>query len=191
MFIDYVTFMIMNLVAGTSLLAYYIYWGMEAKDQRPFAAAFGIVGLVGLILGINLAFTWPLPGSYNVAYSELTALFGAVFLATGVALSQGWDLMPMAVYAFFAGFDAILVGIRIFSLGLTTEPIISSFGFIAAGLDGILAFPFLKWFRKSKTLRLITFIVLALTALLWLINFSLAMWAHLATFKTWLPATMK
>jgi len=191
MFIDFVTLMMINLVAGTSLLAYYIYWGIEARDQRPFAAAFGIVGLVGLILGIHMAFTWPLPGSYNVAYSEATTLFGAVFFATGVALSQGWDLLPVAVYAFFAGMDAILIGIRIFSLGLTTEPIISSFGFIAAGFAGVTSFPFLKWFKKSKTVRIIATIILGLTALLWAITFYAAMWSHLATFTNWLPATMK
>ena len=45
MFIDYLTLIMINLVAGTALLAYYIYAGMDAKDQRPYAAGFGVVGL--------------------------------------------------------------------------------------------------------------------------------------------------
>ena len=52
MFIDYLTLIMINLVAGTALLAYYIYAGMDAKDQRPYAAAFGIVGLLAVILGL-------------------------------------------------------------------------------------------------------------------------------------------
>ncbi len=191
MFIDYLTLIMINLVAGTALLAFYIYSGMDAKDQRPYAAGFGIVGLLGVILGLTLSFTWPLPGSYNIGYGEATTLFGAVFLASGVALSQGWDLMPVTIYAFFAGVDAVVIGIRIFSLGLTKEPLVSSFGFIAAGLGGVLAYPFLKWFKQNKTLRLVAAIIVGLTAVLWAITFYTSLWGHLSTFSTWVPATMK
>ncbi len=41
-----------NLVAGTVLLAYYLWKGIDEKDQRPYAAAFFIVGLVGLVTGL-------------------------------------------------------------------------------------------------------------------------------------------
>jgi putative membrane protein len=191
MFIDYLTLIMINLVAGTALLAYYIYTGMDAKDQRPYAAGFGIVGLLGLVLGLTLSFTWPLPGSYNVGYGETTSLFGAVFLATGLAIGQGWDLLPVAIYSFFAGVDAIVVGVRIFSLGLTKEPIISSFGFIAAGLGGVFAYPYLRWFRQNRLLRTIAAIIVGLTAILWAITFYGSLWDHMANFANWLPVTMK
>jgi putative membrane protein len=190
MFIDYLTLIMINLVAGTALLAYYIYAGMDAKDQRPYAAGFGIVGLLGIVLGLTLTFTWPLPGSYNIGYGEATTLFGAVFLATGIALSQGWDLLPVAIYAFFAGVDAVVVGVRIISLGLTKEPIISGVGFVMAGLGGVFAVPFLKWFKGNKVLRTLSAVVVLVTALLWAVTFYTSLWGHLASFSTWVPATM-
>jgi putative membrane protein len=190
MFIDYLTLIMINLVAGTALLAYYIYAGMDAKDQRPYAAAFGIVGLLAVILGLTLSFTWPLPGSYNIGYGEATTLFGAVFLATAVALSQGWDLLPVAIYGFFAGVDAIIVGIRIISLGLTKEPIVSGIGFIMAGLGGLLSAPGLKMLKTNKTFRVIAAIVVLVTAGIWAVTFYTSLWAHLASFSSWVPATM-
>ena len=35
MFVDYLTLIMINLVASTALLAYFIYAGIDAKDQRP------------------------------------------------------------------------------------------------------------------------------------------------------------
>jgi putative membrane protein len=190
MFIDYLTLIMINLVAGTALLAYYIYAGMDAKDQRPYAAGFGIVGLLGVILGLRLTFTWPLPGSYNIGYGEATTLFGAVFLGAAIALSQGWDLMPVAIYGFFAGVDAVIVGTRIISLDLTKEPILSGIGFIMAGLGGVLAAPLLGLLKKSKTFRIIAALVVLVTALLWAVTFYTSLWGHLASFAKWVPATM-
>ena len=190
MFIDYLTLIMINLVAGTALLAYYIYAGMDAKDQRPYAAGFGVVGLLGIILGLTLTFTWPLPGSYNIPYGEATTLFGAVFLGAAIALSQGWDLIPVAIYGFFAGVDAVIVGIRIISLGLTKEPILSGIGFIMAGLGGVLAAPLLSLLKKNKAFRLIAALVVLVTALLWAVTFYTSLWGHLASFANWVPATM-
>ncbi len=190
MFIDYLTLIMVNLVAGTALLAYYIYFGLNANDQRPYAVGFGIVGLLGLILGLSLTFTWPLPGSYNIGYGEATTLFGAVFFAAGIALSQGWDLMPVAIYAFFAGIDAVVVGIRIISLGLTKEPIFSGFGFILAGSGGVLAAPTLKFLKQNKLFRTVGAIVVLITAVVWAVTFYPSLWSHLADFSKWVPATM-
>jgi putative membrane protein len=190
MFIDYLTLIMINLVAGTAILAYYLYAGFEAKDQRPFAAAFGVVGLLGVVLGLVLTLTWTLPGSYNIAYGEATTLFGAVFLATALALSQGWDLKPVTVYAFFAGVYAVIVGVRIISLQMTKEPVLAGVGFILAGLGGVLAGP-LFGLLKNKTFRLVAAAVLLGTALLWAVTFYTSLWGHLASFSTWVPATMK
>jgi putative membrane protein len=190
MFVDYLTLIMINLVAGTGLLAYYIYAGIDAKDQRPYSAAFGIVGLLAVILGLSLTFTWPLPGSYNIGYGEATTLFGAVFLGTALALSQGWDLLPMAIYGFFAGVDAVIVGIRIISLGLTNEPVVSGIGFILAGLGGVLAAPGLKLLKTNRTFRILAAIVVLVTAGVWAVTFYASLWAHLSSFATYLPASM-
>ena len=64
MFIDYLTLIMINMVAGTAILAYYLWRGMDQPDQRPFAAAFAGVGLLALILGLQLIFPWPFPGRF-------------------------------------------------------------------------------------------------------------------------------
>lgn len=140
--------------------------------------------------GLHLSFTWPLPGSYNVGYGDTTTLFGVVFLATSIALWQGWDLVPVTVYAFFAGIDALIVGFRIWSLQLTKEPLMSAVGFILAGFSGLGAFPFFMWFRENKSVRWAVIAVLIVTAGLWAITFYGALWGHLESFGKWVPATM-
>src|SRR5512138_3543714 len=153
MFIDYLTLVMINMVAGTALLAYYLWRGIDEKDQRPYAAAFFGVGLLSLITGLQLSFTWPLPGSYNVGYGDATTLFGVVFLSTALALWNGWNLLPVSIYAFFAGIDAIIVGLLIFNLQLSTAPSGTAVGFVVAGLGGVGAAPFFLWFRNNRTVR--------------------------------------
>lgn len=190
MFIDFLTLVMINLVAGTVLLAYYLWRGIDEKDQKPYASAFFITGLVCLICGLQISFNWPLPGSYNVGYGDTTVLFGAVFLATAIALSQGWNLLPVGIYSFFAAVDAIIVGVRIFSLGLTKEPLISAVGFVLAGLAGLGVFPFLMWFRKNKAVRWVGILLLLATAALWAITFYGSLWGHMESFAKWVPSTM-
>jgi len=190
MFIDFLTLVMINLVAGTVLLAYYLWKGMDEENQKPYAAAFFVTGLVSLVTGFQLSFTWPLPGSFNVGYGDATTLFGVVFLGTAIALWQGWSVIPISIYSFFAGIDAIIVGVRIYSLGLGQEPLIAAVGFILAGLGGIGSFPFLQWFKDNKLVRWLAIAVLALTAAIWAVTFYAALWAHMATFAKWLPATM-
>jgi putative membrane protein len=190
MFIDFLTLVMINLVAGTVLLAYYLWRGIDEKDQRPYAAAFFVVGLLSLTTGLRLAFTWPLPGSFNVGYSDATSLFGIVFLGAAIALSQGWSLVPVTVYAFFAGIDAIIVGVRILSLGLGQEPLIAAAGFVLAGLGGVGSFPFFEWFKDNRLVRWLAILMLLATAAIWAATFYAALWSHLATFAHWVPATM-
>jgi len=190
MFIDFLTLVMINLVAGTVILAYYLWKGMDEKDQRPYAAAFFATGLLGTITGLQLAFTWPLPGSYNVAFGDTTTLFGVVFLATSIALWQGWDLLPVSIYAFFAGIDAVLVAFAIWSQQLTKSPILSALGFLLAGLGGLGAFPFFMWFKGNKAVRWIAILVLLATAALWSITFFGSLSGHIASFAKWIPATM-
>ena len=190
MFIDYLTLIMINMVAGTALLAYYLWKGMDEADQRPYAAAFFGVGLLSLITGLQLSFTWPLPGSYNVGYGDTTTLFGVVFLITAIALWQGWNLVPVSLYAFFAGIDAVIVGVRIFSLQLTKEPLLSAVGFVLAGLVGLGAAPFFLWFKGNKTVRMLGVLLLVATALLWAVTFYGSLWGHLDSFSKWVPATM-
>ena len=190
MFIDFLTLVMINLVAGSVLLAYYLWKGLDAPDQRPYAAAFFVTGLIGVITGLQLSFHWPLPGSFNVGYGDAATLFGVVFLGMAISLWQNWSLVPMSIYSFFAGVDAIIVGIRLYSLKLGQEPLVAALGFILAGLGGVGAFPFLQWFKGNKTVRRIAILVLLVSAAIWAVTFYGALWAHMASFAKWVPATM-
>jgi putative membrane protein len=190
MFIDFLTLVMINLVAGTVLLAFYLWKGIDEEDQRPYASAFFITGLISLITGLQISFTWPLPGSYNVGYGDATTLFGVVFLGTAIALWQRWSLIPISLYALFAAIDALIVGVRIWSLQLTKEPLISAIGFILAGFSGLGVFPFLMWFRQNKVVRWIGILLLLGTALLWAVTFYGSLWDHMASFSKWVPPTM-
>jgi len=190
MFIDYLTLLMINMVAGTALLAYYVLKGVTAEDSRPFAAGFLMVGLVAFLGGAHMVTTWPLPGSYNIGFGESTLLFGVVFLGAAWALAKGWDLMPVAIYAFFAGIDAVLVGWRIIDLGLTKHPLASGIGFLLAGLGGIAAAPGLALLKKSQTFRYIAAAVLLVVTAFWAYTFYSSLWGHLESFSTWLPLTM-
>jgi putative membrane protein len=190
MFIDFLTLVMINLIAGTVLLAHFMWKGLDESDQRPYAAAFFAIGLLGVITGLQLSFTWPLPGSYNVAFGDTTTLFGFVFLATSLALWQGWNLIPVSIFAFFAGAEAVLVGYVIYAQGLTKEPLLSALGFVLAGLGGLGAFPFFTWFRNNTIVRWLAIIVLLATAALWIVTFYGSVVGHMSSFAKYVPASM-
>ena len=190
MFVDYLTLLMINLAAGTALLAYYVFKGVDTEDEKSFAAGFAIVGLIAFLGGAHMTFNWPLPGSYNIGFGESTVLFGAVFLGAALAISQGWSLIPVAIYAFFAGVEALLVGLRIIDLGLTKSPLVSGIGFILAGAGGIAAAPGLGFLKKSQTFRYIAVASLVLVSVFWAYTFYNSLWGHLDSFASWVPERM-
>ncbi|MCC5625488.1 DUF981 family protein [Nostoc sp. CHAB 5715] len=190
MFIDYITLMLINMVAGVFLLADYVYRGIDSANQRQWIPGFGITGAIALTTGLHMSFTWPVIGSFNIAFGETSVLFGILFVATAVSLAQGWDLLTIAVYGFFAGVVAIVVGIRIINLNLTKQPLLSGIGFILTGLGGIFAAPTLYW-KTNRTWRLIGTAVLIVAALIWALTGYLAYWNHLDGFQKWVPAPMR
>jgi uncharacterized membrane protein len=111
-------------------------------------------------------------------------------LATGISLWQGWNLLPVTIYAFFAGAEAVIIGFRILSLNLTQEPLIAAVGFVLAGLGGLGSFPFFMWFKGNKTVRWIGILVLLATAVVWAVTFYPSIWGHLSSFSKYVPAMM-
>jgi len=190
LFINYITLMLINMVAGLFLLAYYVYQGFENRTQRHWIPGFGMTGAIALVTGLHMMFTWPVRGSYNIAYGELSVLFGIIFIGASVSLAQGWDLLSVAIYAFFAGVAAIVVGLRIINLGLTNQPVISGIGFILTGLGGICAAPAL-YLKANRTFRLVGVVVLVVAALIWAVTGIQAYWGHLEGYSDWVPSTMQ
>jgi len=182
--------MLINMVAGLFILADYVYRGLDSSHQKQWIPGFGIVGAIALTTGLHMNFTWPVPGSFNIAFGETSVLFGILFVAAAIALSVGWDLFTIAVYGFFAGLVAIVIGIRIINLNMTKQPLLSGIGFILTGLGGIFAAPTLYW-KSNRTWRLIGVAVLIVAALIWALTGYLAYWSHLESFQKWVPIPMR
>ncbi|MEM9219509.1 MAG: DUF981 domain-containing protein [Cyanobacteria bacterium P01_F01_bin.150] len=190
MFVNYITLMLTNLIAGLVLLASYIYWGLDQERPSRWIPGFGVVGAIALVAGTHMTLTWPVIGSYNIAYGETSMLYGILFMGTAIALSQRWELLTLAIYGFFAGIYAVVVGIRIINLGLTLLPFVSGLGFILAGLGGICASPML-YYSESKRFRLVGAILLVLAALIFAWINVFAIWGHMANYGEWQPLPMR
>ena len=191
MFIDILTVVMINVVAGLFILAWFLWKGLDAEDRKPWAAPFFGVGLITFITGLYISLTWPLPGAYNIAYGDSSVLFGLTYLVAGLALWKGWDLFPTSLVGFFSGIPPFIYGLRIINLGLTKSPTISGLGFILAGVVGILSAPFMLWFKKNKFVRWVAILVIIAATAIWFIEYTGAAWGHIEAFAKYVPATMK
>jgi putative membrane protein len=179
-FIDYVSLMLINMAAGLFILALFIFKDIDRENNRFWAPAFALPGMIAVICGFAMTFSWPLPKPYNITYGETSVMLGFLFLAAALSIAKGWELFPLGIYAFFAGLTAVFIGIRIINLGLTNEPLISGIGFILTGSGGIFA-ELIILNRRRKRLRTIAAAVLIAAAIIWARTGYLAYWMHLKT----------
>jgi putative membrane protein len=188
MFIDYLTLMLTNMAVGLVLFALYMVFFFE-KDSKKVVPGFLIVGAIALITGFKMIFTWPLPGSFNIAYGEPTVLLGAFLFMAGLAINFGWDLLTIGIYSAFAGAATILLGIRIFSLSMGSNPLEAALGFIGSGATAILALPAIA-LPRMKWIRWIAALAAIVTAVAWVYVAGTAYWGHLSSFGKWAPDSM-
>lgn len=186
MFIDYVTLLLINMVAGLAVLATFVAKDLYREKEKRWAPALGAVGLVAMTGGFYMVFTWPLPGPYNMIFGEMSIMFGAAFLTAGIAVGLGRDIMPVAIYGAIAGLASILLGARIINLGLTQAPVLSGIGFILTGAGGVLLFV-LSCMKHCPKLRIALVVVLAGAALIWAWTGYMAYWGHAESFQGWKP----
>jgi putative membrane protein len=191
MFIDYITLMLINMVAGLVLLAGFVYQGIGHSHAKQWIPGFGMAGAIAFVTGLHMTFTWPIGGSYNIAFGETSMLFGILFIGASVCLAMGWDLMSVGIYAFFAGLVAVVIGARIINLGLTRQPLLSGLGFILTGLGGVASVPTLLYFKNNRTWRILGAVVLLAAAFIWALSGYLAYWGHLEMFQKWVPETLR
>ena len=188
MFIDYLTLMLINMSAGFAILALFVLSFING-DRKKLAPGLLVSGFVALVTGFHEIFTWPIISSYNIPFGEMSVLFGALLFGGAIALLRDWDLLSLGIYATFAGAASILLGIRMYSLGMTSEPLVACAGFVLSGLMGILSLP-VYLLRSKRLVRILATIALAGAAAIWLVFAGLGYWAHLANFAKWLPSTM-
>jgi putative membrane protein len=179
-FIDYVSLMLINMTAGLFILALFLLKDIDRENNRFWAPAFALPGMIAVICGFAMTFSWPLPKPYNIAYGETSVILGFLFLAAALSIAKGWELFPLGIYAFFAGLVGVIIGIRIINLGLTNGPLISGIGFILTGAGGIFA-ELIILNRHRKWLRIVAAVVLIAAAIIWARTGYLAYWMHLNT----------
>ncbi|MDA8427039.1 MAG: DUF981 domain-containing protein [Treponema sp.] len=189
MFIDHLTIMLVNLAAGLTLMGVFVLKFMD-KDRKRTAPGFLLSGFVSLVTGLHIVFTWPLPGSYNIAFGEMAALFGVLFFVAGLAFLFDWDLLTLGIYAAFVGVGSIVIGARILSLGMTSEPLMAGGGFILTGLMAVLTLP-VFYLRRFLLVRALAAIGLFGSAAIWALTGFMAYWSHLEGFAKWAPAVMR
>ena len=178
MFIDYVTMMLINMTGGLAVLSFFLLKGIDSENKASWSPAFGISGLVAAVCGFAMAFSWPLPKPYNAPYGEMSVFLGVLFLGTSWALAKNWSLLPLSIYAFFAGAAAMLLGVRIINLSLTQSPVLAGAGFILTGLGGVSA-GLILWKHKVKFLRIAGAVVMLAAAAIWALIGYIAYWKHL------------
>ncbi len=99
-------------------------------------------------------------------------------------MAFGWNLLTIGIYAFFAGAVAVLLGVRILNLGLTSEPLAAAGGFAITGGTAIITLPALA-FPKLKWLRILVAIAALGSAVVWIIVGFPAYWQHIEAFAKW------
>jgi putative membrane protein len=189
MFIDFLTLMLINMVAAFVMFTLFMGFSFE-KNPKKFIPGFLLTGAIALVTGFRMIFTWPLPGAYNIMYGELTVLLGAFFFVTGLALQFGWELLTIGIYSFFAGAVAIILGVRILNLNLTSEPLVAAAGFILAGITAMLTLPALA-LPKWKWLRWLVALAAIGTAVIFCVVVFPAYWGHIESFGKWPPGGPK
>lgn len=188
MFIDYLTLMLVNMAAGLTLMAVFALKFLNG-DRKKVAPGFLLTGFIAFVTGLHVIFTWPIIGSYNIPFGEMSVLFGALFFMGGIAILKDWDLLSLGIYAIFAGAASILLGIRIYDLKMTSEPLVAAGGFILTGFLAVVSLP-AYFLRKSPVVRILAVIALLGAAAIWAVFAGLGYWAHLVNFAKWVPVPM-
>ncbi len=188
--IDYLAVMLVSVGAGLALLALYLFVNPAPENRPTWGFGFGATALILASTAIPMIVSWPLPGSYNVAFGEPALMFGALFTVAGLALVFRLELLGPAIWGFFAGITAVIVGQQIIAHGMTKEPGVAGLGFILAGIGGILTLPAVAM-KNQRWIALIAAVVLAVAAIVWLYTGFNSYPGHIADFAKYVPAYMK
>ncbi len=191
MFIDFVTLLLLNMVAGYFLLSLYVYRGLDDPLHPRWTPGFALVGAIALLFGTYMTATWPIIGQYNSAFGEMSVMYGAIFLGAALSIALGWSLVSVTVVAFFAGVAAVVLGARIIDLEMTQTPVLAGVGFILSGLGGVFAAPTLVYLRTNRPWRLVATIVMLGAAAIWANIGYFSYWVHMESFAPWVPLVMR
>lgn len=188
MIIDTLAPILVNLTAGLVLLACWIFFDATTSHERRWVPGFAMSGLVALLLGLHMTLTWPLPGSLNALFGETSLFFGVLLLGLAFVAATGMGLLPIAIYAAVAGLAAVLSGVQVINLSLTSHPALFGAALISLGAAGLLSLPMLR-FQSFPAFRIFGAAGFLIAAILWGVSAYTAYWHHARQAANWQPPT--
>ena len=150
-FIDILAFYLVTLVLVAVVLGYVTIVGLFAMRKndakglsgtlKGSAVPLGAIGGIATFIGLWSEIAWPLPGSYNILFSDVYLLFGATLVILAVSIAFSLKLQYAGLFAVVAGGMSIAYGWNGYQLGLTKEPFDMFLLYAGFGLTGLLALP--------------------------------------------------
>ena len=186
MSINYSSLLLLNLSAGLVTLAFWIFLDAGRNSERRWVPGLLMSGLLALLLGLHMVFTWPMAGSANLLYGEMSVLFGLLLTGMGFVLLFGMDLLGIAVIGALAGVASLVVSVQVFRLGLSPNPLLHGVAFVWMGVLGLGALPMLR-LSGSYAFRIFGAVGLMVGALLWAIAAFQGFWQHPRDYQGWTP----
>jgi putative membrane protein len=150
-FIDFLLFQQVTLLIAAVLISYVgvVGWlAMRRNDVaglktalKSAAVPLGALGLVATGLGVWLEEAWPLPGSYNILFTDVYLLFGLTLVILAVSMALSLKLQYAGLFGLVAGGLAISYGWVGWHLGMTKDPFETFLLYAGFGMAGILSAP--------------------------------------------------
>ena len=190
MSINYLSLMLLNQSAGLVTLAFWIFLDAGKPAERRWVPGMLMTGLLALLLGLHMVFTWPLPGSANLIYGEMSILFGVLLTGLGFMVLFGVDLLSVGVVGILAGAASLVVSAQMFRLGLAANPLLHGAAFVWMGVLGLGAMPMLR-LSGSQAFRVFGAVGLMIGALLWAIIAFQGFWQHSRDAQGWKPVSVE
>jgi len=151
MFVDQLLLYLVTLLIAGVLIGYVgvMSWlAMRHNDSAGVTSALkgaavplGGVGFAATVLALWGQIAWPLPGSYNILFTDVYLLFGVTLLVLAVAMAFSLKLQYAGLLGLVSGSVAISYGYIGWHLGMTKEPFEMFLLYAGFGFAGILSAP--------------------------------------------------
>lgn len=193
-FIDPLAIMLIGLGSGILLVALYVLFSVRNKieiSKEKLALPAMAIGFFDFTSGFLMAFTWPLPGGYNMLFGDPLLFFGLLLVTGGYMVNRGKDPSMMTILSFFLGIYVILGGYAMIVDSLEEGAnFLPAFGlYISSGIGALLS-PMLlvKPAGAFRALYYIEFVVLIVAAFIaFFIGYN-ALLHHLVSFAHYYPS---
>jgi len=190
LFIDPLDLWLQILGVSLFLLAYWVYRNfVKPADpglNKAFAVGFVPLGVYILATGIWATAVWPLPGPYNILFSDSWPLLGVVLISLGVA--SWFNHIQKPVFYLYAGLSLpiFIYGVAIAYFHLTQEPEIAAALFMLVGLAGLLS-PLLTMGKAGRGAAYLIITILVVAAIIALFLGINSTFAHIPRWAKWSP----